>query len=152
MKNMLRAIRRAIEERENLSLLFPVHKNPAVREIAEEILCGVPRIFITEPMGCTDFRNMLARCDAVLSDSGGIQEEAAFLGKPMLLLRDTTERPEASGNILLTGRSEDSVYKKLISLIDNPRLLEKMSRPSSAYGDGCASENIISALYKYFFD
>ncbi len=152
MRNMLRAIRRAVEERENISLLFPVHKNPAVREIVEEILCGAPRIFMTEPMSSTDFRNMLARCDAVLSDSGGIQEEAAFLGKPMLLLRDTTERPEASGNILLTGRSEEGVYKCFTSLLDNQRLAEKMSRPSSAFGDGNASEKIISVLYKYFFD
>ena len=152
MRDMLRAIRRVIEERENIALLFPVHKNPAVREIVHDTLDGAPRIFTTEPMGCIDFRNMLARCDAVLSDSGGIQEEAAFIGKPMLLLRNTTERPEASGNMLLTGRSEEAVYKSFTALLDDTRLVSKMSRPSAAFGDGSASDNIISALYKYFFD
>lgn len=152
MRNMLRAIRRAVEEHGDLSVLIPVHKNPAVRQIVSEELSGAPRFFITEPMNTVEFRNMLARCDFVLSDSGGIQEESAFLGKPMLVLRDTTERPEAAGNLVITGREYEGVYKNFTSLLDNPRVAERMSRPSSAFGDGNSSEKIISIIYKYFFD
>ena len=152
MKNILRAIRRVVEEHPELSVLFPVHKNPAVRSIAAELLSECERIITTEPMSCGDFRNMLVRCDIVLSDSGGIQEEAAFLGKPTLVLRNTTERSEVCGNLVLTGTEEESVYQYLTTLLKDRRAIEKMSHPSDAYGKGDASDKIISALYKYFFN
>ena len=152
MRNIFRAIKKVLEEHPELSILFPIHKNPAVRELAQEELSGQERIYICEPMNPFDFRNMLVRCDFAMSDSGGIQEEAAFLGKPLLVLRNTTERPESTENPILIGTAEDSVYRSVSLILTNPKIIERMSRPSDAFGKGDASQKILSVLYKYFFD
>ena len=151
MREVLSAVRQAVKENPKLSLLFPIHKNPAVRSIAEEELSGCERIFITEPLSNTVFRNMMARCDLILTDSGGIQEEAAFLGKPLFILRDTTERPEVSDSARLVGTDREKVYNSLSTVLKNPRILERMSRPSTVFGTGDASKKIISTMYNYFF-
>ena len=152
MRNIFRAICKILQEHRELSILFPIHKNPAVRELAKECLSGAERLYICEPMNATDFQNMLARCDFALSDSGGIQEEAAFLGKPVLVLRNTTERLEATENLRLIGTEEEKVYKELSALLKDKRIIQRMSRPSYAFGKGDASKKIVSILYRYFFD
>ena len=151
MKNILRGVRRVIEENADISLLFPMHKNPAVRSVILSELEGCDRIFLTDPIDTVTFHNMLARCDIVLTDSGGIQEEAAFLGKPTLVAREVTERADSMGNPLCIGRSEEAVYRHFSTLLTNSRILERMSRPSDAYGKGDASEKILSILYRHFF-
>ena len=152
MKSIFRAVRKVLEERTELSVLFPVHKNPAVRELAKEYLSDSPRLFICEPMDAPDFQNMLARCDFILTDSGGIQEEAAFLGKPTLILRDATERIEAGESLKLIGTDEERVYKEVSDLLKDKRIIQRMSRPSYAFGKGDATKKIVSILYRYFFD
>ena len=152
MRNIFRALRRVLDENKKLSILFPIHKNPAVRELAAEELSNCERIYICEPLTSFDFRNLLARCDLALTDSGGIQEEAAFLGKPLLVLRNNTERVEATENLKLIGTDEEQVYNELSSLLRDRRLLARMSRPSLVFGKGDASKKTLSVLYKYFFN
>ena len=148
MKHMFRAIRRVCEEHSDLKVIYPIHMNPQVRETAESILGGDKRIHIIEPLDVLDFHNFLARSYMILTDSGGIQEEAPSLGKPVLVMRDTTERPEgiAAGTLKLVGTQEETIYKNFKLLLENKQEYEKMSRAANPYGDGHACERIADIL------
>lgn len=152
MRNIFRAVKRIVMEQEDVQVVYPVHLNPAVRELAEEILGDDPRIHLIEPLDVLDFHNFAARAYLILTDSGGIQEEAPSLGVPVLVLRDTTERPEgiAAGTLRLAGTDEETVYKLTRELLTNPAEHEKMSKASNPYGDGHASERIAKAIRYYF--
>ncbi len=148
MEGMFRAVRRAVEERPDVKVLFPVHLNPAVGRAAEEQLSGCGRIRLLAPMDVADFHNFMARSYLIVTDSGGIQEEAPSLGKPVLVMRDATERPEGvnAGTLLVTGTGEEAVYEALCCLLDDQAAYRAMARASNPYGDGHASERIADAL------
>lgn len=148
MRHMFRAIRRVIGKYQDCKVLYPIHMNPVVRNIAEEELCGCDRIRLIEPLEVLDFHNFLARCYLVLTDSGGIQEEAPALGKPVLVMRDTTERPEGvhSGALQLVGTDEERIYQAVCSLLDHEEEYHKMSHAVNPYGDGFACKRIADVL------
>ena len=148
MHQMFRAIRRIVEKYPDTKALYPIHLNPTVREIAHDELDGCDRIRLIEPLDVLDFHNFLARCYLVLTDSGGIQEEAPSLGKPVLVMRDTTERPEgvAAGTLKLVGTCEDAIFKECDRLLADGEEYEKMSHASNPYGDGRASRRIVEVL------
>ena len=148
MHSMFRAIRRIIDENPDVKAIYPIHMNPAVREAAAAELGGCDRIHIIEPLEVLDFHNFLARAYLVLTDSGGIQEEAPSLGKPVLVMRDTTERPEgiAAGTLKLVGTDESVIYEHFRRLLTDKTEYEKMSRASNPYGDGFASVRIADIL------
>lgn len=148
MHHMFRAIRRIVETYDDVKVIYPVHLNPEVRRVAGEELGAQERIHLIEPMEVIDFHNLLARACLVLTDSGGIQEEAPSLGKPVLVMRDTTERPEgvAAGTLALVGTEEDSIYSNCRRLLEDREAYEAMSRASNPYGDGHASERIADIL------
>lgn len=150
MRNMFRAIRRAFDEHSDIKAIYPIHMNPIVRKIAEEELGGCDRIHIIEPLEVVDFHNFLARSYLVLTDSGGIQEEAPSLGKPVLVMRDTTERPEgiAAGTLKLVGTKENDIYDNFKLLLTNAEVYNTMSKASNPYGDGFACRRIADALEK----
>ena len=141
MRNMFRAIKRLIETHDDIQVVYPVHINPAVREIAQEILAGHERIHFIEPLGVLDFHNFAARATIILTDSGGVQEEAPSLGTPVLVLRETTERPEgiAAGTLKLAGTDTDEIFKLAHELLTDTDAYEKMAKASNPYGDGEAS-------------
>ena len=151
MKNMFRAIRRCMDEHPDLKAIYPIHMNPVVRQTADEILGGDERIRIIEPLEVLDFHNFLARSFLVLTDSGGIQEEAPSLGKPVLVMRDTTERPEgiSAGTLKLVGTDEDVIYDNFKRLIENETEYAKMSNASNPYGDGFACKRIADILLSF---
>lgn len=148
LHNMFRAIKRIVEETPDIRVLYPIHMNPAVRAAANEILGGHERIRMIEPMDVLDFHNFLARSYLILTDSGGIQEEAPSLGKPVLVMRDTTERPEGveAGTLKLVGTCEDVIYSTFRELLDDTAAYGKMARASNPYGDGRACERIADIL------
>lgn len=148
MKNMFRAIRRVMDEHPDVKAIYPIHMNPVVRETANEILGGEERIRIIEPLEVLDFHNFLNRSYMILTDSGGIQEEAPSLGKPVLVMRDTTERPEgiAAGTLKLVGTEEEVIYQNFKLLLENEAEYVKMSNASNPYGDGLASKRIADIL------
>jgi len=148
MKNMFRAIRRIIDEHPDIKAIYPIHMNPVVREAANEILGGEDRIRIIEPLEVLDFHNFLARSYMILTDSGGIQEEAPSLGKPVLVMRDTTERPEGikAGTLKLVGTDEQVIYDNFKLLLTNMEEYDKMSKASNPYGDGFACKRIADIL------
>lgn len=148
MHNMFRAIRRIIDENPDVKAIYPIHMNPVVRKAAEEELGDCDRIHIIEPLEVLDFHNFLARSYLILTDSGGIQEEAPSLGKPVLVMRDTTERPEgiAAGTLKLVGTTEDVIYDNFKMLLEDKNEYEKMSHASNPYGDGFASKRIADVL------
>ena len=148
MRNMFRAIRRVIDEHPDVKAIYPIHMNPIVRQIADEILGGEERIRIVEPLEVLDFHNFLARSFLVLTDSGGIQEEAPSLGKPVLVMRDTTERPEgvAAGTLKLVGTDETVIYENFKRLLEDRTEYAKMSNASNPYGDGFACKRIADIL------
>lgn len=148
MHQMFRAIRRLIEEHPDLKAIYPIHMNPLVREAAHAELDGCDRIRLIEPLEVVDFHNFLDASYLVLTDSGGIQEEAPSLGKPVLVMRDTTERPEgvAAGTLRLVGTSEEEIYSQALRLLNDENAYEEMSRASNPYGDGTASKRIASIL------
>ena len=150
MKNMFRAIKRVMEEHPDVKAIYPIHMNPVVRETANEILGNDDRIHIIEPLDVLDFHNFLARSYLILTDSGGIQEEAPSLGKPVLVMRDTTERPEGikAGTLKLVGTNEDTIYDNFKLLLENKEEYEKMSKASNPYGDGHTCERIANILIK----
>ncbi|EKN62936.1 UDP-N-acetylglucosamine 2-epimerase (non-hydrolyzing) [Schinkia azotoformans] len=152
MRNMFRAIRRIVDEFTDVQVIYPVHMNPAVREIAGEILGGHDRIQLIEPLDVIDFHNFAARAHLILTDSGGVQEEAPSLGVPVLVLRDTTERPEGieAGTLKLAGTDEDTVYRLASDLLTDQAEYEKMAKASNPYGDGKASERIAEAIRYHF--
>lgn len=148
MHHMFQAIRRIMDEHEDVKAIYPIHMNPVVRQIADEELGGCDRIRIIEPLDVLDFHNFLARSYMVLTDSGGIQEEAPSLGKPVLVMRDTTERPEgiAAGTLKLVGTAKDVIYQNFKELLENEALYHKMSHANNPYGDGLASKRIADIL------
>ncbi|HBN55394.1 MAG TPA: UDP-N-acetylglucosamine 2-epimerase (non-hydrolyzing) [Lachnospiraceae bacterium] len=148
MKHMFRAIRRVCDEHPDIKAVYPIHMNPVVRETADQILGGDERIRIIEPLDVLDFHNFLARSHLILTDSGGIQEEAPSLGKPVLVMRDTTERPEGikAGTLKLVGTEEEVIYHNFKRLLENEEEYKKMSTASNPYGDGFASVRIADIL------
>lgn len=148
MRHMFRAIRRVMEEHPDIKAIYPIHMNPVVRQAAEEELSGCDRIRIIEPLEVLDFHNFLANSYLILTDSGGIQEEAPSLGKPVLVMRDTTERPEgiAAGTLKLVGTEEETIYAEFKRLLTDEEAYEAMSKASNPYGDGHASERIADIL------
>ncbi len=150
MENMFRAIRRIIDEHPDVKAIYPIHMNPVVRETAAKYLSGCDRIKIIEPLDVLDFHNFLANCYMILTDSGGIQEEAPSLGKPVLVMRDTTERPEGikAGTLRLVGTDEGVIYDNFKELLDSTDAYIKMSHASNPYGDGNACRRIADIIEK----
>jgi UDP-N-acetylglucosamine 2-epimerase (non-hydrolysing) len=148
MRNMFRAIRRVMDEHPDVKAIYPIHMNPVVRQTADEILGGEERIRIIEPLEVLDFHNFMARSYMILTDSGGIQEEAPSLGKPVLVMRDTTERPEgiAAGTLKLVGTDEEVIYRNFKELLENEAEYARMSTASNPYGDGFACKRIADIL------
>ena len=152
MRHIFRAMKRIIEDNKDVKVIFPIHLNPKVREIANEEFAGVDRIKMIEPLEVFDFHNFVNNSYLILSDSGGIQEEAPSLGKPVLVLRDTTERPEGieAGTLKLVGTDEDTIYEMANLLLNNKEEYEKMAQAKNPYGDGHASERIADAIIKKY--
>lgn len=149
MHRMFRAIRRILDEYSDVKAIYPIHMNPLVRKAAEEELGGCDKIHIIEPLDVLDFHNFMARSYLILTDSGGIQEEAPSLGKPVLVMRDTTERPEgiAAGTLKLVGTAEETIYENFKLLLESKDAYDAMSKASNPYGDGHACERIVEILY-----
>ncbi|MDZ5471806.1 UDP-N-acetylglucosamine 2-epimerase (non-hydrolyzing) [Bacillus sp. 31A1R] len=152
MRNMFRAIKRIIEEQKDVQVVYPVHLNPVVRELASEILGNDPRIHLIEPLDVIDFHNFASRAYLILTDSGGVQEEAPSLGVPVLVLRDTTERPEGidAGTLKLAGVEEETIYRLATELLTDQAEYNKMAKAANPYGDGHASKRICEAIRYYF--
>lgn len=152
MYHIFRAIRRIVEEFEDIKVVYPIHMNPRVRSVASEVLERCDRIRLIEPLEVVDFHNFQNRSYLILTDSGGIQEEAPSLGKPVLVLRDTTERPEGidAGTLKLAGTTEEVIYKMTKELLTNEEIYAQMSHASNPYGDGHASERIADAIIEKF--
>ncbi|ATA61502.1 UDP-N-acetylglucosamine 2-epimerase [Geobacillus stearothermophilus] len=152
MRGMFRAIKRLVETYDDIQVVYPVHLNPAVREAAAEVLGDDPRIHLIEPLDVFDFHNFAARAYLILTDSGGVQEEAPSLGVPVLVLRDTTERPEGieAGTLKLAGTDEETIYRMASELLTNRSEYEAMAKASNPYGDGQASKRIVDAILYYF--
>ena len=150
MYNMFRAIKRIIDETPDVKAIYPIHKNPVVRKAANDVFGNNDRIHLIEPLDVFDFHNFMSRAYLILTDSGGIQEEAPSLGKPVLVMRDTTERPEgiAAGTLKLVGTDEETIYKEFKTLLINEVEYSKMSNASNPYGDGFASKRIADILLK----
>lgn len=148
MRNMFRAIKRIVDEHEDLKVIYPIHMNPVVRQAAQDIFGDDQRIHIIEPLDVLDFHNLMARSYLILTDSGGIQEEAPSLGKPVLVMRDTTERPEgiAAGTLKLVGTGEERIYNEFKRLLTDEEAYQQMAHASNPYGDGFASKRIADIL------
>lgn len=152
MKNIFRAVKRLVEDHPNVQVVYPVHRNPVVRELASEILDNDSRIHLIEPLDVIDFHNFANKSYLIMSDSGGVQEEAPSLGVPVLVLRDTTERPEGieAGTLKLAGVDEDNIYNLAHELLSNTHEYNRMAKAVNPYGDGEASKRILEAI-KFFF-
>lgn len=152
MKNIFKAVKRIVDEFDNIKVVYPIHLNPKVREVANAILKDSDSVKLIEPLEVFDFHNFQNKAYLILTDSGGIQEEAPSLGKPVLVLRDTTERPEGieAGTLKLVGTNEEKIYKEAKELLINDASYEKMSKASNPYGDGKASRRIVDAIIEYF--
>lgn len=146
--HMLRAVRRVVDENPDIKVIYPVHPSPLVQEMAVKVLGDHKRIHLIKPLGVFDFHNFLNQSYLILTDSGGIQEEAPGLGKPVLVMRDTTERPEGvnAGTLLLTGTEEESIYQSFTLLLHDKLVYDKMSQASNPYGDGYASNKIADII------
>ena len=152
MKQVFRAMRKVVAKHDDIELVYPVHLNPVVQETAKEILGGVDRIHLIEPLDVVDFHNLASRSYFIMTDSGGVQEEAPSLGKPVLVLRDTTERPEGveAGTLKLVGTDAEVVEKEMTRLITDKAEYDRMANAKNPYGDGKASERILDAMSYYF--
>lgn len=150
LRHMFRAIKRIVDEHEDIKVIYPIHMNPVVRQTASEILGAEDRIRIIDPLDVLDFHNFLANSYLILTDSGGIQEEAPSLGKPVLVMRDTTERPEGikAGTLKLVGTTEENIYNEFKRLLEDKSEYEAMSHASNPYGDGFACKRIADILVK----
>ena len=148
MRNIFKAIRQLVDEYEDVKVIYPVHLNPKVKEVAQEILGDNEKIRLIEPLDVLDFHNFMERAYFIMSDSGGVQEEAPSLGKPVLVLRDTTERPEGieAGTLKLVGTNVEDVYSAAKELLDNEAAYAEMSEAKNPYGDGFASKYIVDAI------
>ena len=152
MRRVFKVIREVVESREDVEVIYPVHLSPAVQEAAKEILGNTERIHLISPLDVVDFHNLAARSYFIMTDSGGVQEEAPSLGKPVLVLRDTTERPEGVevGTLKLVGTESEKVKKEMEELLDNDAEYQRMAQAKNPYGDGKASERILDAIAYYF--
>ena len=152
MRHIFKAIRRMVEEFSDVKVIYPIHLNPKVREVANEVFDGIDRVRLIEPLEVFDFHNFINKCYMIMSDSGGVQEEAPSLGKPVLVLRDTTERPEGieAGTLKLVGTDEEAIYKEAKLLLTDKNAYDKMSKASNPYGDGHASKRIVDAIIEKF--
>lgn len=152
MQRIFRAVRRLVDEHEEIAVVYPVHLNPAVQEVAQEVLGNHERIHLIEPLDAFDFHNFARRSYLILTDSGGVQEEAPSLGVPVLVLRDTTERPEGieAGTLKLAGTDEDTVYELTHELLTDASAYEAMAKAANPYGDGKASKRIVEAILHHF--
>lgn len=152
MKNMFKAVKRIVEEFDDVEVVYPVHLNPLVKEVADEVLGDNDKVHLITPLEVYDFHNFLNKSYIIMTDSGGIQEEAPSLGKPVLVLRDTTERPEGieAGTLKLAGISEENIYNLTKELLTNTEEYERMSKASNPYGDGFASKYIVNSIIKSF--
>ena len=152
MYHIFRAIRRIVEEFDDIKVVYPIHMNPKVRAVASEVLDGCERVRLIEPLEVVDFHNFQNKSYLILTDSGGIQQEAPSLGKPVLVLRDTTERPEGikAGTLKLAGTEEEVIYNMTKELLTNEEVYKEMSHASNPYGDGHASERIADAIIARF--
>lgn len=151
MENMFKAIKRVLDENQDVKVIYPIHKNPMVRKIASDIFGNEERLKLIEPLEVIDFHNFLKKSYLILTDSGGIQEEAPSLGKPVLVMRDTTERPEGveAGTLKLVGTDEENIYKEFTKLLTNQEEYSKMSLASNPYGNGTASQQIVYILEQH---
>lgn len=154
MYRIFRAIRRLVDEFEGIKVVYPIHMNPKVRKVANEVFNGKDKVKLIEPLEVLDFHNFINKSYIILTDSGGIQEEAPSLGKPVLVLRDTTERPEGigAGTLKLVGTDENTIYEETMKLLTNQVIYDSMSKASNPYGDGHASERIVDAIIEKFSD
>ena len=152
MREVFQTIKTVLQEYQDVEVIYPVHLSPAVQEAARDILSGQERVHLIEPLDVVDFHNLAAKSYFIMSDSGGVQEEAPSLGKPVLVLRDTTERPEGveAGTLKLVGTDKESVKKAMIELLENQREYDKMAKAQNPYGDGQASQRIMDAIAHYF--
>lgn len=148
MERVFHAIRQVVDKHEDVEVVYPVHLNPVVQEAADRILGNHPRIHLIAPLDVIDFHNLASRSYMIMSDSGGVQEEAPSLGVPVLVLRDTTERPEgvAAGTLRLVGTETDAVLDAMTELLEDPSAHQKMAEASNPYGDGLASKRILDAI------
>ena len=151
MRHIFRAIRRIVDEFNDVKVIYPIHLNPLVRNVANEVFAGCDKVKLIEPLEVFDFHNFQNKSYIILTDSGGIQEEAPSLGKPVLVLRDTTERPEgiSAGTLKLVGTDEETIYTETKKLLTDKDEYERMSHASNPYGDGHASERIVDAIIKW---
>lgn len=151
MRHIFKAIRRIVDEFDDVKVIYPIHLNPLVRNVANEVFAGCDKVKLIEPLEVFDFHNFQNKSYIILTDSGGIQEEAPSLGKPVLVLRDTTERPEgiSAGTLKLVGTNEETIYNETKKLLTDNKEYEKMSHASNPYGDGHASERIVDAIIKW---
>ncbi|WP_278682484.1 non-hydrolyzing UDP-N-acetylglucosamine 2-epimerase [Paraclostridium bifermentans] len=152
MKGMFKAIKRIVDEFEDIQVVYPIHLNPLVRDVANEIFGDSGKVHLIEPLEVLDFHNFLNKAYIIMTDSGGIQEEAPSLGKPVLVLRDTTERPEGidAGTLKLVGVEEETIYNMTKELLTNESMYESMSKASNPYGDGNSSKYIVDAIINKF--
>ena len=152
MRHIFKGIKRIVDEFPDVKVIYPIHLNPKVREVANEVFADSDRVKLIEPLEVFDFHNFQNKSYLILTDSGGIQEEAPSLGKPVLVLRDTTERPEGidAGTLKLVGTDEENIYRETKKLLTDKNEYEKMSKASNPYGDGHASERIVDAIIEYF--
>ena len=152
MYNIFRAVKRLVNDNKDIKVIYPIHLNPLVRKIANEVFEDNERIKLIEPLEVVDFHNFINKSYLILTDSGGIQEEAPSLGKPVLVLRDTTERPEGitAGTLKLVGTNEDDIYNEATILLNNKNEYDKMSKASNPYGDGNTSKYIVDAIIERY--
>ena len=152
MRHIFKAIKRIVDEFDDVKVIYPIHKNPLVREVANEVFGDCEKVKLIEPLEVFDFHNFINKSYMIMSDSGGVQEEAPSLGKPVLVLRDTTERPEGidAGTLKLVGTDEETIYNEAKRLLTDKEEYERMSMASNPYGDGHASERIVDAIINKF--
>ena len=152
MYNIFKAVKRLVNDNKDIKVIYPIHLNPLVRKIANEVFEDNDRIKLIEPLEVVDFHNFINKSYFILTDSGGIQEEAPSLGKPVLVLRDTTERPEGitAGTLKLVGTNEDDIYNEATILLNNKSEYDKMSKASNPYGDGNTSKYIVDAIIERY--
>ena len=152
MRRVFKVMRQVIDSHPDVEIIYPVHLSPRVQQVANEVLGGDPRIHLIEPLDVVDFHNLAKRSYFIMTDSGGVQEEAPSLGKPVLVLRDTTERPEGvkAGTLKLVGTEVDKVRESMLELLENKEVYDKMANAKNPYGDGYASDRIMDDIYYYF--
>ena len=152
MKRVFKVMRQVVESYQDVEIIYPVHLNPVVQEAAQSILGNHPRIHLIDPLDVVDFHNLAARSYFIMSDSGGVQEEAPSLGKPVLVLRDTTERPEGvtAGTLKLVGTQPEAVHDAMVELLDDQAVYDAMAQAKNPYGDGFASKRILDAITYHF--